>query len=104
MSKFTNFNNKLATIITKAVGSMGCAYIFAIIAFISFPAAISTGNVIVIVGWIAQTFLQLVLLSIIMVGQNFQSAKSDARMEKTLDHISKDNNRILEELKPLIKN
>lgn len=103
MSKFTKFNNNLAAKITKTVGSMGCAYIFAIIAFISLPAAISSGNVITIVEWIAQTFLQLVLLSIIMVGQSVQSASSDARTEKTLNHISKDNNRILEELKLYIK-
>jgi len=36
-----------------------------------------------IISWIAQTFLQLVLLSIIMVGQSVQSAASDARAEKS---------------------
>ena len=103
MNKFTEFNNNLAAKITKAVGSMGCAYIFAVIAFISLPAAISSGSIIVIVSWVAQTFLQLVLLSIIMVGQNVQSAKSEAHTQKTLDHISKENDRILAELKPLLK-
>jgi hypothetical protein len=103
MSKIKEFNDKLAAKITKAVGSMGCAYIFALIAFISLPAAIASGNVIVIVSWVAQTFLQLVLLSIIMVGQGVQSANSDARTEKTLAHISADNDRILAELKPLLK-
>ena len=101
---FTSFNNKLAAKITKTVGSMGCAYFFAIIALISLPAAIKTGDVIVIIGWVAQTFLQLVLLSIIMVGQGVQSEKSDARTEKTLEHISTENNRILVELTELIKN
>jgi hypothetical protein len=38
--------------------------------------------VIIIAAWIAQTFLQLVLLSIIMVGQTVQSAASDARAAK----------------------
>jgi hypothetical protein len=104
MDAIKKFNSNLAIKITKAVGSMGCAYVFAIIALISLPAAISTGNVIVIVGWIAQTFLQLVLLSIIMVGQSVQSANSDARTERTLKHISDDNNRILTELKTLLKN
>jgi hypothetical protein len=33
--------------------------------------------------WIAQTFLQLVLLSIIIVGQNVQAAASDPRAENT---------------------
>lgn len=58
---------------------MWCAYAFAVIALISFPAAIATGDPIIIVAWIAQTFLQLVLLPIIIVGQNVQAAASDAR-------------------------
>jgi hypothetical protein len=76
------FNAKLALVITRSVGTMACAYVFAAIALISLPAAINSGQVIVIVAWIAQTFLQLVLLSIIMVGQSVQSAASDARAAK----------------------
>lgn len=74
-------NSRLAVAITKMVGSMWCAYIFALLALISLPAAISSKNAIIIVGWIAQTFLQLVLLPIIIVGQNVQAAASDARAE-----------------------
>ena len=73
------FNAKVALVITRSVGTMACAYLFAAIALISLPAALSSGQVIIIVAWIAQTFLQLVLLSIIMVGQTVQSAASDAR-------------------------
>jgi hypothetical protein len=76
------FNAKLALVITRSVGTMACAYLFGVIALISLPAAISSGQVIIIVAWIAQTFLQLVLLSIIMVGQTVQSAASDARAAK----------------------
>src|SRR5947209_3813546 len=76
------FNAKLALVITRSVGTMACAYLFALIAFISLPSAINSGQVIVIVSWVAQTFLQLVLLSIIMVGQSVQSAASDARAAK----------------------
>jgi len=76
------FNAKLALVITRSVGTMACAYVFAGIALISLPAAINSGQVIIIVAWIAQTFLQLVLLSIIMVGQSVQSAASDARAAK----------------------
>jgi len=76
------FNAKLALIITRSVGTMACAYLFAAIALISLPAALSSGQVIIIVAWVAQTFLQLVLLSIIMVGQTVQSAASDARAAK----------------------
>lgn len=76
------FNAKVAVVITRSVGTMACAYVFGIIALISLPAAINSGQVIVIVAWVAQTFLQLVLLSIIMVGQSVQSAASDARAAK----------------------
>jgi hypothetical protein len=75
-------NAKIALIITRTVGTMACAYVFAAIALISLPAAINSGEVIIIVAWVAQTFLQLVLLSIIMVGQSVQSAASDARAAK----------------------
>ena len=74
-------NTRIAVTITKVVGSMWCAYVFALLALISLPAAIETHSPIVIVAWIAQTFLQLVLLPIIIVGQNVQAAASDARAE-----------------------
>ncbi len=77
-------NTRLAVIITKSVGSMWCAYLFALLALISLPAAIHSHDPIIIVSWIAQTFLQLVLLPIIIVGQNVQAAASDARAES--DH------------------
>ena len=63
---------------------MWCAYVFALVALISLPSALRSGNPIIIVSWIAQTFLQLVLLPIIIVGQNVQAAASDARAES--DH------------------
>jgi hypothetical protein len=74
-------NTYLAVKITKTVGSMWIAYLFAAIALISLPAAIESGNVIIIVSWIAQTFFQLVLLPIIIVGQNVIQAANDARAE-----------------------
>jgi hypothetical protein len=77
-------NTRLALGVTRLVGSMWCAYLFALLALISFPAAISSHDPIIIVAWIAQTFLQLVLLRIIIVGQNVQAAVSDARAES--DH------------------
>jgi hypothetical protein len=80
---YNRFNAWLAIKITNGVGTMLCAYIFACIAFISLPAAIQSGQLIVIISWIAQTFLQLVLLSIIIVGQNIAAAASDKRAEST---------------------
>lgn len=83
MSKIEDFNTKLAAKITGGVATMWCAYAFALIALISLPSAIKSGSAITIVGWIAQTFLQLVLLSIIMVGQNVASASVEQKITET---------------------
>lgn len=81
-SAVARFNTKLAILITKLVGSMWCAYAFGLFDLISLPAAIR-GGVATIISWIAQTFLQLVLLSVIMVGQNVQADAADKRSEAT---------------------
>ena len=78
----TGFNGFLAVLITGAVGTMWCAYIFAILALISLPAAIQ-GGVATLISWIAQTFLQLVLLSVIMVGQKVAAQASDKQALQT---------------------
>src|SRR5215217_7370662 len=75
------FNTWVAVRITNIVGSMWCAYVFALLTLISLPAALKTGDPLVIVAWIAQTFLQLVLLPIIIVGQNVQAAATEARAQ-----------------------
>ncbi len=76
------FNGWLAVKITDMVGTMWCAYIFALIALISLPAAIDSGTA-AIISWIAQTFLQLVLLSVIMVGQKVAAEASDKQAAQT---------------------
>jgi len=75
------FNNRVGLMVTRGVGTMWAAYLFAALALISLPAAIASRSPIIIVAWIAQTFLQLVLLPIIIVGQNVISASQDARAE-----------------------
>jgi len=72
------FNTWLGVRITNSVGTMWCAYGFAAIALISLPDAVKGGTA-PLVAWIAQTFLQLVLLSIIMVGQKVEGAASEIR-------------------------
>jgi hypothetical protein len=83
-SAVNRFNTFLALKITAGVGTMWCAYAFAALALISLPTAIR-GGVATTITWIAQTFLQLVLLSIIIVGQNVQSAAADARAQATYE-------------------
>jgi hypothetical protein len=90
------FNSWLAVKVTDGVGTMWCAYVFSLLAFASLPAVLTetfhlhvfphwlvSVGLIALVAWIAQTFLQLVLLSVIMVGQNIQSAASDKRADAT---------------------
>jgi hypothetical protein len=61
---------------------MWCAYVFAAIALISLPEALRGGTA-PLVAWIAQTFLQLVLLSVIMVGQKVAAQASDKQALQT---------------------
>ena len=90
------FNAWVALRVTNAVGSLWCAWVFAGIALLGLPQAFSRGGE-GPVAWVAQTFLQLVLLSVILVGQNLQSAAADARSEQTFE----DAERILRELERL---
>jgi hypothetical protein len=76
-------NARFGLFVTLAVGTMWCAYLFTLLALVSLPAAIGTHNKLIIVAWIAQTFLQLILLPIIIVGQNVQAAAADKRAEDT---------------------
>ena len=80
MSRVIDLNRRIAERITGLVSTMWCAYIFAALALISLPSAIRSDDVIVKVDWVAQTFLQLVLISIIMVGQK----KSSESVEKMI--------------------
>jgi hypothetical protein len=83
-SPLTRFNTWLALKITGSVGTMWCAYVFAGIAAVTLPNAIRGGTT-TLIPWIAQTFLQLVLLSVIMVGQNVQALAADKRAEATYE-------------------
>jgi hypothetical protein len=93
---------------------MWCAYIFAIIALISLPAAIAGGTA-ALISWIAQTFLQLVLLSVIMVGQKVAAQASDKqamqtykdaeallKIEDEVHKLVKINNELTEEIHSLL--
>lgn len=83
MNRLNQFNRRLAEKITSFVSTMWGAYFFAAIALISLPAAIRSGDVLVIVAWVTQTLLQLVLLSIIMVGQKTSSESVEQIIRET---------------------
>ena len=91
------FNARFGLKITVVVGTMWCAYLFTLVALISAPSAFKTGNSLIMVSWVAQTFLQLVLLPIIIVGQNVQATAADARAEATYNDAAA----VLEEAKQI---
>jgi hypothetical protein len=76
------FNGRVALILTTAVGTMWCAYAFGVLALLVLPQAIQ-GGTLPLVQWVSQTFIQLVMLSVIMVGQNILSRASDKRADMT---------------------
>ena len=83
-SAIGQFNSRLAVLITKSVGTMWAAYLFVLIGLVSLPQAWNAfihGDTVTGVAWLSQSFLQLVLLPIIIVGQNVISASQDARAE-----------------------
>ncbi|MEY3537868.1 MAG: hypothetical protein RL645_682 [Actinomycetota bacterium] len=96
-SKGLSLNERIGLAVTRSVGTMWAAYAFFGLSLVSLPAAIGSGNTIVMVSWVAQTFLQLVLLPIIIVGQNIQAKASDQRAIATYE----DAGAILEEAKEI---
>lgn len=81
---YKHINSKIAIWITVAVGSMTCAWLFAILAIAGLPTALKPGNI-GLLFWISSDFLQLTLLSVIIVGQNIQAKAADARANKTFE-------------------
>ena len=92
------FNARIGLAVTNAVGTMWAAYVFALISLMSLPAVlvgvlpgwrqhfphwIISASLISLVGWISSYFLQLVLLPIIIVGQNIQATAADPRADAT---------------------
>jgi len=98
---YQRLNKKVALGLTKYVGTMTTFWIFCVLALLSlpavlsgfsvfhsvFPAVIIRASVIALVAWVAQTFIQLVLLPAIMVGQALQGLAADVRSEKQFDDI-----------------
>lgn len=98
---YQRFNRRAALLITKNVGTMTCAWVFCVLALMSLPAVLFAAGVIgklglitgtgfiLVVSWLAQSFIQLVLLPAIMVGQNIQAEASDARAAKQFQDVEK---------------
>ena len=75
-------NGRVALILTTTVGTMWCAYAFGVLALVALPQALD-GGLLPIIQWVSQTFIQLVMLSVILVGQNILSRAADKRADMT---------------------
>lgn len=112
------FNARFGLRITTLVGTMWTAYLFSVLALFALPDALKQGTYFVVV-WLSSSFLQLVLLPIIIVGQNIQAKAADTRADDTYkdaeavlqeatkiqEHLTKQDEQIasiLEQIKPLL--
>ena len=99
-SAYARLNKRLAVTVTDKIGSMTCAWVFSLIALVSLPAVLTeafhlhvfpswlvSAGLIALVAWVAQTYIQLVLLSVIMVGQRVGAEAGDARAAKTFEDV-----------------
>ena len=80
-------NSRIALKICAAVGTMLTAYLFAGLALIALPSVLGytwfPPRTLLIVAWISQTFIQLVMLAVLQLGQNLQARGADARSQQT---------------------
>jgi hypothetical protein len=111
-SRYQRLNKAVAISLTKYVGTMTCFWVFCLLALFSlpavlsgfhvfhsfFPAVIIKTSIIALVAWVAQTFIQLVLLPALMVGQNLQNEAADARASKTFEDVEDARNSIKQAL------
>lgn len=92
-AKQMTFQDRMAVRIVDIVGSMGCAYVFAFIALCALPdklhEAITNGfHPAPLIEWFSQSFLQLVLLAIIMVGQDVKARMAQENLDEA--HVKLD--------------
>lgn len=73
-------NEWLAVRITRVVGTMWCAYVFVGLAILGFPYG--STDLPSYVQWLSQTFIQLVMLSVIMVGQDLIAGRQNEHSDK----------------------
>ena len=78
------FNTRLAVWLTRNVGTMACAYLFAVIGIAGLIGAFTNNaSLVLIFGSISSYFLQLVLLPVILVGSNVLNRHQELQAEET---------------------
>jgi uncharacterized membrane protein len=112
------FNTRLAVVLTQYTGTMWTAYIFTVLAIIGLFGLLGWLNpfVFLLATWLSQQFLQLVLLPVIMVGQNVLGRKTELQadeqfnttmstyhdIEQIMQHLSAQDAELLRHAKMLI--
>jgi hypothetical protein len=112
------FNTRLAVVLTQGTGTMWTAYVFAALAIIGLFGLLGWLNpfIFLLTTWISQQFLQLVLLPVILVGQNVLSHKAELQadeqfsttmsiyhdIEQIMQHLSAQDAELLRHAKMLI--
>jgi uncharacterized membrane protein len=96
-TRYQHFNKAVAIWITKNAGSMTFFWVCWIVCLTILPSCLAAAGYMhgkafyltfgfeLLVTWFASTVLELVLMPAIMVGQNIQSAASDARSAKQFE-------------------
>jgi uncharacterized membrane protein len=114
----SGFNTRLAVALTKSVGTMWTAYIFMVLAIIGLFGLLGWLNpfTFLLATWVSQQFLQLVLLPVIMVGQNVLGRKAELLadeqfrttmstyhdIEQIMQHLSAQDAELLRQAKMLV--
>lgn len=87
LTRLSTALDRAALTITGWVSSPWCAVGFTVLALVSLPGAVASHSLVILVAWIAQTFLQLVLLSILAVQQRLEGARVESRDQETHDAV-----------------
>lgn len=106
-------NARIAVFLTTVIGSMPTAYVFVVLAFTGLLAILGVLSPLIalLVAWLSQTFIQLVLLPVIMVGQNVlnekQALQADEQfattqkiyhdLEQAVEHLSEQDKELLKQ-------
>jgi hypothetical protein len=81
----SGLNTRIAVALTKSVGSMWTTYSFVLLAIVGLLGILGVLSPLValLVAWTSQTLIQLVLLPVIMVGQNVLGRHAELMAEQT---------------------
>lgn len=81
------FNTRIAVILTNAVGTMWCAYIFFLLSIVGLFGLLGWLNpfTFLLATWVSQQCLQLIFLPILSVGQNVLNRKSELMAQEQFD-------------------